>query len=37
MWVAMSTAEREEFLAGVLSTATGSWGRTLAVCQLSRP
>ncbi len=35
MWVAMTAAEREEFLAGahvgVLSTATGSAGRTLAV------
>jgi nitroimidazol reductase NimA-like FMN-containing flavoprotein (pyridoxamine 5'-phosphate oxidase superfamily) len=35
MWVAMSAAEREEFLAGVhvgvLSAATGKTGRTLAV------
>lgn len=35
MWVAMSAAEREEFLAGVhvgvLSTATGAAGQTLAV------
>src|SRR5690242_1835407 len=35
MWVAMSAAEREEFLAGVrvgvLSTAAGAAGRTLAV------
>jgi hypothetical protein len=35
MWVAMSAAEREEFLAGVhvgvLSAATGTAGRTLAV------
>ena len=35
MWVAMSAAEREEFLAGVrvgvLSAATGTGGRTLAV------
>jgi hypothetical protein len=35
MWVAMSAAEREEFLAGVhvgvLSAATGKAGRTLAV------
>jgi nitroimidazol reductase NimA-like FMN-containing flavoprotein (pyridoxamine 5'-phosphate oxidase superfamily) len=35
MWVAMSAAEREDFLAGVhvgvLSTAVGTAGRTLAV------
>ena len=35
MWVAMSAAEREEFLAGVhvgvLSAAVGSAGQTLAV------
>jgi nitroimidazol reductase NimA-like FMN-containing flavoprotein (pyridoxamine 5'-phosphate oxidase superfamily) len=35
MWVAMSAAEREEFLAsvhvGVMSAATGKTGRTLAV------
>jgi nitroimidazol reductase NimA-like FMN-containing flavoprotein (pyridoxamine 5'-phosphate oxidase superfamily) len=35
MWVAMSAAEREEFLAGVhvgvLSAAIGTAGRTLAV------